>query len=121
MTPNHALRVLRKAALCWKADPDEKITMDGHVFRPYAGICFHMSLLAGNDAREFIQNLMHQWPARDLDCEAYPVGGYSEYDAGKNSSRLWDNPRRWELLDWLILETTPGALGRLTIDPRTLQ
>lgn len=44
------------------------------------------------------------WPKRFND-RAYPVGGYDEYIDEDKAGTIWQNPRRLELLDYLIEQT----------------
>lgn len=57
---------------------------------------------------DILKEMFAYWP----DCHKllgvtadvrHPVGGYMEFKNGYANDTLWDNPRRTELLDWLIL------------------
>jgi hypothetical protein len=58
--------------------------------------------------RERLQTLMSLWPDADQDFKyQYPVGGPTEFSAALIAGTFWDNPRRHQLLDWLIDRTAP--------------
>lgn len=59
----------------------------------------------GDDACELLDNLIHNWPERNTVFSCYPVGGLNEYEIESGRGTIWDNPRRIELLQWLIEET----------------
>lgn len=46
-----------------------------------------------------------RWPGRASFSFAFPVGGYAEYKWEQLVGTPWQNPRRWELLNWLIEQT----------------
>ena len=60
---------------------------------PY-GMCMHE-----------LRNLAAAWPSRHRTQPLYPVDGLGTYGYELSMATLWDNPRRWQLLDWLIEET----------------
>lgn len=103
-----ALLVVKEAAKCYDPIFCPAVPLGRTTFRSYAGICFNVELaLQFTEVGQFKQrlsDLMEGWPDR-FDSYAYPVDGYDEYDAGKTAGELWDNPRRWALLDWLIERT----------------
>lgn len=46
--------------------------------------------------------LIEQWPKRV--GIIYPIGGYTEYNNDRYHNTVWTNPRRIELLNWLITQ-----------------
>lgn len=61
-----------------------------------AGICANVHDLCGKGPRSYLV----KWGG-------YPVGGVGEYVSGGANRTLWDNPRRWEILDDMIEFYTP--------------
>lgn len=52
---------------------------------------------------EELEHMIRQWPALNESFDvSYPVGGEDEYEAEVEAETLWQNPRRLELLNWLI-------------------
>lgn len=72
-----------------------------------AGICGNvMELLPSAEfmlADEIMDDLILEWK-RPYDNPIYPIGGVHEYFREKEQLRLWENPRRWELLHFMIAE-----------------
>lgn len=66
-------------------------------------------------AEEMLDALFKKWPAvykgngarsrKKPDRIEFPVGGLAEYQHNSAEKTLWENPRRIELLDWLIEQT----------------
>ena len=77
--------------------------------RDYVGICKNVEALTGETMPYELQELMAEWPANAAKLHSlrqnYPVeGSGNEYEADSEAGTLWENPRRHELLDWLIKE-----------------
>lgn len=70
------------------------------------GICANVHAYFGKHGDEsiYLKNIMRQWEGKATFTCMYPVGGPEEYDRESLSQTLWLNPRRLELLDWLIEE-----------------
>jgi len=86
----------------------KKIRDDGPV-RDYVGICGNVEDLTEETMPYELRELMAEWPANAAKLHSlrqkYPVeGAGGGYDAGVEAGTLWQNPRRHELLDWLIKE-----------------
>jgi hypothetical protein len=65
------------------------------------GICKNVEIITGY--RQSINFLVFdRWPERKRCSFMFPVEGHDSYYADKQANRLWENPRRWELLNWLI-------------------
>ena len=76
--------------------------------RDDVGICGNVEETTPYELKE----LMVEWPANAAKLHSlrqnYPVEGSRDgYDAGAEAGTLWENPRRHELLDWLIKELEP--------------
>lgn len=57
-----------------------------------------------------LRGMMLQWPERYTgghrsDNESFPVGGQVEYVNEWAAGTMWDNPRRWDLLRYLLDRT----------------
>lgn len=87
-------------------------------FNPHAGICCGVADLVfeweeegkttyeeSDYADALLCNLMHDWPEHHRGASCYPVGDKNEYLRESELGTIWDNPRRIELLHWLIEET----------------
>lgn len=92
-------------------------------YPPRGGICcaVHDELLArcgawtAKLADEMLEALFKKWPAvykgdgahsrKKPDRMEFPVGGLVEYQHNSAEKTLWENPRRIELLNWLIEQT----------------
>lgn len=90
-------------------DPVWRLTVNGRI-----GICgnvrdamygVHSTFADYGPLYDELANLFERWPWSS-GCPTYPVGGHEEYSGNRNR---WANPRRVELLDWLIAETDPSA------------
>ena len=89
----------------------KKIRDDGPV-RDYVGICGNVEELTKETMPYELKELMVEWPANAAKLHSlrqnYPVEGTGDgYEADSEAGTLWDNPRRHELLDWLIKELEP--------------
>lgn len=76
------------------------------------GICGNMRVLMGQiefcRITKDLQDLMAKWPETAGD-RIYPVEGETElFVIDAHQRKLWDNPRRIALLDWLIEELENG-------------
>ena len=90
----------------------KKIRDDGPV-RDYVGICENVEDLTEETLPYELKELMVGWPANAAKLHSlrqnYPVEGSRDgYEAGAEAGTLWENPRRHELLDWLIKELENG-------------
>lgn len=77
----------------------------------YKGICGNVCQIAHMyywcDIDDQLDRLIDEWISIKDDpmlCHAYPVGGCAEYSDGYVSHTLWSNPKRRELLHWLIFK-----------------
>lgn len=76
---------------------------------PYVGICSNMTSRCETPSRsvmKWLESMFVLWPKFTGDIE-YPVPSASDWmspseDYSTNSLRLWENPNRLELLDFLI-------------------
>ena len=80
--------------------------------RDYVGICGNVEELTKETMPYALKVLMVEWPANAAKLyslrQNYPVEGTEdEYELSAEAGTLWDNPRRHELLDWLIKELEP--------------
>ena len=72
------------------------------------GICYNVSRLTrplvetNYHLLKVLDSLIHKWPKKDSSL-AYPVGGIKEFFWELKNGTLWNNPRRIELLNWLIM------------------
>lgn len=79
---------------------------DSGMFNKGTGICSNVhAYVLCHEARTLFVDIMRKWPNRYED-EAYPVGGGAEFAVNNKHRKLWENPRRMELLNWLIEVTT---------------
>ena len=110
-------------------DALKRIKTDGPVHAD-VGICVNVAKTVSWCAADQLKPLLAKWPHVYTDeggyaWGEYPVGGYTEYTIGKIDGTLWDNPRRWQLLDWLIeqleAEETVSELLQKSIDKRREQ
>ena len=76
---------------------------------PRNGICTNIHMFL--EQAEFLERRLptiefkasvKAWPKAVGDEEDYPVGGADEYIAEKRIATVWQNPRRLELLDFII-------------------
>ena len=86
----------------------KKIRNDGPV-RDYVGICGNVEVLIKETMPYELKELMVEWPGNAAKLyllrQNYPVEGtWDGYEADSEAGTLWQNPRRHELLDWLIKE-----------------
>lgn len=69
------------------------------------GICGNVKLLMDDQdfeqADEVMDDLILEWK-QPHDNPVYPIGGADVYYREKEQLRLWENPRRWELLHFMI-------------------
>lgn len=80
---------------------------------PRRGICgnvygymqFH-GAVSTLEYMRLLEDTAASWPEAHHGARAYPVGGVKEYQAGENAHMLWLNPKRVELLEWLIATLT---------------
>lgn len=89
----------------------KKIRDDGPVC-DYVGICGNIEELTKETMPYALKELMVEWPANAAKLyslrQNYPVEGTEdEYELSAEAGTLWENPRRHELLDWLIKELEP--------------
>lgn len=77
---------------------------------PHCGICGNVNTMAADETDEMallreLDKTIRKWPAACKGEDSFPVEGES-LQFFKDSSHLilWQNPRRHELLDWLIKE-----------------
>ena len=92
----------------------EYVEIGFRAYHPRYGICCNAqdyirdlteTELEYDKACRALNGYMKQWPEA-CDAESYPVGGWQEYNKGLESRTLWQNPRRIELLNWLIKTLT---------------
>lgn len=81
------------------------------------GICAHVWVLVdekyAEECEDYLEFLISEWPGthfksngwRDL---AYPVDGSDEFYKNIHTPEMWKNPRRRELLSWLIARLQGG-------------
>lgn len=104
-----ALRALRDAV------PELAENKQSERFDPGLGICYNAAEYIEcrweeeywqsiDNAGMLLEELIERWPNRDPSSSVYPVGGEDEYETGRRFQGLWTNPRRIELLNWLIGE-----------------
>lgn len=113
MSLQEMLIAIRNAANACLYDPEQAPAW----FRRSRGICGNLvavawhcgvpsTALAQYDAT--VSDLMGYWPGLSEEGSyAYPVGGKDEFRDGIANGTLWSNPRRLELLDYLIEVTKP--------------
>jgi len=72
------------------------------------GICHNIKLLLLGANRkyllhsmDYLHQLMMEWPKKF--SWLFPVGGIIEYDKDNFNNTMWTNPKRIELLNWLIM------------------
>lgn len=105
-----ALRALKSSV------PELRVGLRANWFLPHVGICCNVMDFLGNtgeldddedfdEADSLLQHTIEKWPDAHGEASCYPVGGIDEYE---NKENLWRNPRRIELLDWLIGEFENG-------------
>lgn len=96
----------------------EALTNNFVSFRSRSGICINVELRAGNirSAREITRNLLTEFVrlyphAPDVYVDPnykphyYPVeGNHKAYAESSRLNQLWFNPRRLQLLDFMIME-----------------
>lgn len=51
-----------------------------------------------------LPDIIARWPDMGAFNCIYPVGGHAEFEEERWSGAVWKNPRRIELLEWLIEE-----------------
>ena len=76
------------------------------------GICGNLQILLGEipfcKATTDLRDLMEKWPETSGD-RIFPVEGKIDmFLVDSYHNKLWDNPRRIALLDWLIKELENG-------------
>ena len=49
-----------------------------------------------------MERAIHKWPNKHELHDFHPVGGASEYTEAVKNGTVWQNPRRLELLDFII-------------------
>lgn len=87
---------------------------DEGVIANNAGLCFNVSLATHRAGIKFsnfntFYSICAQWPLKS-GAVGFPVGGEKEFVQANIAKTLWDNPRRHELLHWMImhLENLPN-------------
>lgn len=75
-------------------------TSDGICAHIDSYLAEHSSRLVQVEASRLRHNLMETWPDSCGDS-AFPVEGYAEYHSCHDK---WQNPRRWQLLNWMITQ-----------------
>lgn len=90
----------------------KKIRDDGPVSTKY-GICGNVIDLANVKECKKLDILFLRWPRNkgrtNMMRTSYPVEGHGVgYKRSVEAGELWDNPRRHELLNWLIKELENG-------------
>lgn len=71
--------------------------------------CVSVGICRNVEADTDLLALMRKWPLAEGET-SFPVGGAVEYRNERIAGTLWDNPRRLQLLDWLIEQTDPVSL-----------
>lgn len=81
-----------------------KIRDEGPVGRA-AGICSSVYVLTQHDrvVENAMDDLAMSWPGV-YPSLAFPVDGSDNYYADRAKGALWANPRRIELLNWMIVQ-----------------
>jgi len=78
-------------------------------FARQQGICANVILEMGNSyskkTTKRIHKLMAAWPLNETGGYYYPVGGIEQYRVEEKEGILWHNPRRVQLLQWMIEQT----------------
>lgn len=72
-----------------------------------AGLCFNISLVTHRSGIKFslfttFNSICAQWSLKSGD-PGFPVGGSREFTNAHIAGTLWNNPRRHELLHWMIM------------------
>lgn len=73
------------------------------------GICVNVSRLTRDllktnyHLHKALDSLIDEWPNK-YSSWGYPVGGVAEYNRELINGTIWCNPRRIELLNWLITQ-----------------
>jgi len=73
------------------------------------GICYNVSRLTrplmkvNYQLLKALDCLMRKWPNKHPSVY-YPIGGVDEYNYELINDTIWRNPRRIELLNWLITQ-----------------
>lgn len=70
------------------------------------GLCVNLEELIdefGGDCTLYVvaRMAMGEWPEHSGE-DLYPVDGVSNYKAQEERGTLWDNPKRWDLVDFLL-------------------
>lgn len=74
------------------------------------GICYHVFKIKKPNTPFDMEDLLITWPkcyvwASGTKSSSYPVDGISGYRIDQHTNTIWSNPKRIELLDWLIEQT----------------
>jgi len=100
---NQALKQIFCKAMLWRSGAFTPDFVTGH------GICGNVIMQMGNayskKTTKHIQKLRAAWPLNETGGCYYPVGGYYEYMADQSNRTMWQNPRRIQLLQWMIEQT----------------
>lgn len=98
-----ALKSLREAAPILASG--QHVVICGTIIYPFIGICHSASNLTDtSEDNALLQSLIKRWPGGVPGNPAYPVGGHYEYTKEAANKTIWANPRRTELLNWMIHE-----------------
>lgn len=80
---------------------------DEGVIASNTGLCFNLYLAAHRAGVKVLifntfQSICSQWPLNSGSVK-FPVGGEKEFVQACIANTLWNNPRRHELLHWMIM------------------
>lgn len=92
--------------------------------RPQSGgICYGVTVLASREKhihdwpketvgviRQLLSLMMSDWPDRVEGDACYPINGHCvSFSREDREGKIWENPLRFQLLDWLIDQLTCNA------------
>lgn len=86
---NDRNNTLLKALIALRDDPSAR--------PPSGGICYGVTVLASREKH------IHDWPDRVEGDACYPINGHCvSFSREDREGKIWENPLRFQLLDWLI-------------------
>lgn len=96
------LKLIKK---CLATDPSK--------LNDFNGLCRAVKQIKQPKMYFNLESLFPKWPkchfyvSTNRHSYSFPVGGIHEFTDDVDNGTMWTNPKRLELLDWLIEETKP--------------
>ena len=109
---NDRNNTLLKALIALRDDPSAR--------PPSGGICYGVTVLVSREnhahdwpnetvsvVRQLLSLMMRNWPDRVEGDAYYPINGHCvSFSREDREGKIWENPLRFQLLDWLIDKLT---------------